>query len=181
MTTLINIVLYQLGWFFCVLGAAWGYPISGGLVALALTCLHVALASDRTAELKLMLAACVIGITVDTVQQAFGVFTFSTDPAWPLWLPLWVFVIWAQFATLLHYALSWLQGRYLLAALLGGIGGPLAYYGGGRFGAATFPPDLLPSLLILAGCWTVVTPLLMFLARRFSPQSLPARYRFTAL
>ena len=179
LTKLLNIVLYQVGWFCCVLGGAWGYPVSGGVLALLLVGVHLLLASSRKTEALLMVTACLLGVMVDSTQQALGLFAFKTEPGWPLWLPLWVFVIWAQFATLLHYALAWLQGRYLMAALLGSIGGPLAYYGGGRFGAATFPSDLLPSLLILGGCWAVVTPLLMVLARRFSPQPLQARYRFT--
>jgi hypothetical protein len=178
MSTLINISLYQVGWFCCVLGAAWGYPLSGGLAALALTGLHVVLAEDRQAEIKLMLCALLIGIVVDSGQQALGIFTFKTDANWPLWLPLWVFVIWAQFATLFHFALSWLQNRYLLAALFGGVGGPLAYYAGGRLGAATFPVDITMSLFSLALCWTIVTPLLVLLARQFAPKQLPGRYRF---
>ena len=177
MTTLVNITLYQVGWFCCVLGAAWGYPFAGGLAALALTGLHVCLAEDRRAELKLMLAAMLIGVVVDTAQQAAGVFTFTTDPSWPLWLPLWVFVIWAQVATLFHYALNWLQQRYLLAALLGGVGGPLAYFAGVRFGAAIFPGSMVQSLLVLAVVWASVTPLLVRLAARFRPARLPARYR----
>ena len=178
MSTLVNITLYQVGWFCCVLGAAWGYPVSGGLAALALTFLHVILARDRQAEIKLMLAAMAIGIVVDSGQQALGIFTFKTDPAWPLWLPLWVFVIWAQFATLFHFALNWLQKRYLLTAVFGGIGGPLAYYAGVRLGAATFPADITMSIASLAICWAIVTPLLVYLATLFAPVQLPGRYRF---
>lgn len=33
---IINIVLYQLGWFSCVLGGAWGHPFLGSLSALVL-------------------------------------------------------------------------------------------------------------------------------------------------
>ncbi|PLX99572.1 MAG: DUF2878 domain-containing protein [Desulfuromonas sp.] len=178
MATLVNITLYQVGWFCCVLGAAWGYPLSGGLAALALSVLHVALVEDRKPEIKLMLAAMLIGIVVDTGQQAFGIFAFKTDPAWPLWLPLWIFVIWAQFATLFHFALNWLRKSYLLAALFGGIGGPLAYYAGVRLGAATFPAEITMSIVSLAVCWAVVTPFLVFLSGKFAPSRLPGRYRF---
>lgn len=178
MNIVVNIVLYQAGWFCCVLGAARGYPVAGGVAALVLTGLHVYLARHRKPELQIMLAALLIGVVVDSAQQALGVFTFTTDPAWMLWLPLWVFVIWAQFATLFHFALAWLQGRLFLAALFGAIGGPLAYYTGGRLGAASFPPDLLPSLIVLAVCWAIVTPLLVHLAGRFAPPEMPATYRF---
>ncbi len=107
-----------------------------------------------------MLAACLLGILVDSLQQALGLFSFTRDAAWPFWLPLWVFVIWAQFATLFHYALHWLSGRYMLAAILGGVGGPLAYWAGIRIGAASFGDKPILTLMILAMVWALVTPLL---------------------
>ena len=160
MPILVNIALYQAGWFFCVLGAAYGYAVAGAVAALLLTAVHVILAVDRTAELKLILSTCGIGIVVDSAQQAVGVITFRTDPYWPLWLPLWVFVIWLQFATLFHYALYWLSGRYLLAAILGLFGGPFAYWAGIRTGAASFGSAPLVTIACLAIVWATVTPLL---------------------
>lgn len=176
LSRLINATLYQLGWFCCVLGAAWGAPLTGALLALLLLALHLLLAGERGAELRLMLSACLLGVVIDSSQQALGVLRFTTDAAWPLWLPLWVFVIWAQFATLFRYALSWLSGRYLLAAAFGLFGGPLAYAGGVRLGAARFNDDLAFSLLSLALVWALVTPLLLWLSARIEPR--PGRYRF---
>lgn len=159
-TKIINIILYQTGWFCCVLGAAWGAPVTGALLALLLTGVHLFLAEQRKSEFLLMLAACLLGACIDSIQQALGLFTFSHHPDWPLWLPLWVFVIWAQFATLFHYALFWLSGRYLLAAIFGFLGGPLAYWAGIRLGAASFGESPLAAIMALALVWAVVTPTL---------------------
>ncbi|MBW2451793.1 MAG: DUF2878 domain-containing protein [Deltaproteobacteria bacterium] len=163
-TLLINLSFYQVGWFCCVFGAAWGHPLVGGLLALLLAGLHLCLAVDRRAEICLMTSACLIGVAVDSAQQALGLFAFKTDPSWPLWLPLWVFVIWAQFATLFHFALWWLSKRYLLAAALGMLGGPLAYWAGIRIGAATFGPEPVLSLVVLGLVWACVTPGLLWLS-----------------
>jgi len=176
---IINILLYQLGWFSCLLGAAWGYPLKGAFFALLLIVVHLVLAESRKSELYLMLCACLLGITIDTAQQAAGVFTFKTDPAWPIWLPLWIFVIWAQFATLLRYALNWLSGRYLLAAFFGLIGGPLAYWGGARLGAAQMGEHLFASIASLALIWALVMPGLMWISTRLDPQE--GRYRRLAV
>ncbi|PLX72383.1 MAG: DUF2878 domain-containing protein [Desulfuromonas sp.] len=157
---LINISIYQAGWFFCVLGAVWGYPLIGAISALSLCGLHLLLVGSWKSEIRLMLIACLLGVIVDSLQQAIGIFTFKKDPAWPLWLPLWVFVIWAQFATLFHFSLYWLQNRPLLAALFGAIGGPLAYGAGIRLGAATLGPEPALSILSLAVVWSIVTPVL---------------------
>lgn len=172
---LLNVGLYQFGWFCCVLGAAWGAPLIGALLALLLLAVHLLLAAERGAELRLMLSACLLGVVVDSSQQALGVFRFTADPAWPLWLPLWVLVIWAQFATLFRYALFWLSGRYLLAAVFGLLGGPLAYGGGVRLGAAQFGDNPALSLLSLTLVWSLVTPLLLWLSARIEPR--PGRYR----
>ena len=172
---IINVVLYQIGWFSCVLGAAWGYPFLGSLLALLLIAIHLLLAEARKAEMKLMICACLLGVVIDSSQQALGVFSFKTDPAWPLWLPLWIFVIWTQFATMFRFALYWLSGRYLLAALFGLLGGPLAYWGGVRLGAAEFGESILFSVITLALVWALVTPLLFWLSARLDSQE--GRYR----
>jgi hypothetical protein len=173
---IVNFLLYQFGWFSCVLGAAWGYPLPGAFFALLLTGVHLLLAEARSVELRLMLSACLLGVLVDSAQQAFGVFTFKSDPGWPLWLPLWIFVIWAQFATLLHFALHWLSGRYLLGAIFGFVGGPLAYWSGIRLGAAEMGENPLLSIISLALVWASVTPLLLFLSRRTDARE--GRYRW---
>ncbi|PLX83284.1 MAG: DUF2878 domain-containing protein [Desulfuromonas sp.] len=163
---ILNVALYQAGWFCCVLGAAWGLPVSGALGAALLAGVHLLLARSRGAEALRMLVFCLIGVTVDGAQQALGLFAFRADPAWPFSLPLWVFVIWAQFATLFRYALLWLSGRYLLAGLFGLVGGPLAYGGGIRLGAAAFGGDPLLGLLALGAVWALLTPALLRISDR---------------
>lgn len=172
---IINFSLYQVGWFSCVLGAARGYPVSGALFALLLIVIHLILASSRKTEAFFMLCVCLLGIGIDTVQQACGVLAFKTDPDWPLWLPLWIFMIWAQFASLFHYALYWLNGRYLLASVFGLIGGPLAYWGGVGLGAARFGEKPLLSILSLALVWALTTPLLFRFSRAIDHRE--GRYR----
>lgn len=178
-TKLLNITLYQVGWFCCVLGAAWGYPVAGALLALLLATGHLLLADSPRSEALLMLIACLLGVTVDSIQQAFGLFTFTSHPNWPFWLPLWVFVIWAQFATLFHYALYWLAGRDLLAAGFGLIGGPLAYWAGIRMGAASFGDNPTLTVVSLAVVWALVTPLLCRLSLFLAKEE--GRYRWGRL
>jgi hypothetical protein len=176
-TKLLNATLYELGWLCCILGASWGYPITGGLLALTLVGIHLWLSGSRRSETLLILSACLLGVIVDSSQQALGLFTFKSDPSWPLWLPLWVFVIWAQFATLFHYALYWLKGRTLIAALFGLIGGPLAYWGGIRMGAASFGESPTLTLVVLALVWAIVIPALVRLSNFFDTEEGTYRWR----
>ncbi len=62
----------RLGWFCCVLGAARGYSFLGALVALFLAAVHLLLAGSRKSEAMLMLGACLLGVSVDSAQQALG-------------------------------------------------------------------------------------------------------------
>jgi hypothetical protein len=71
---------------------------------------------------------------------------------------------WYVIAATLNVSMAWLRGRYLLAAIFGAIGGPLAYYGGAELGATEALPSL-NGILILALGWGVMTPLLVWLAR----------------
>ncbi len=171
----INLLLYQLGWFSCVLGAAMGWPTSGAVAALVLIAIHLMLVEERKAEVQLMVTAGLLGSLVDSAQQALGVFSFKADPGWPLWLPLWIPVIWIQFATLFRFSLHWLAGRYLLAAFFGLLGGPLAYWGGVQLGAAQLGDNQLFSFISLALVWALIVPLFVCLSNRFEPRA--GRYR----
>lgn len=54
------------------------------------------------------------------------------------WLcPPWLIALWMIFATTFQSSLSWYAGRYWIAAVSGGIFGPVSYYAGQALGALT--------------------------------------------
>ncbi len=158
MNPLANIAINQAIWFLCVLWGSGGVPF-----ALALLLLGLLLSPRRTADLQLMVFMLGVGLCLDGTLQALGFFTFR-EAQTPI--PLWLATVWAALALLPHHSLQWMKGRPLLAALFGGIGGPLAYWAGVRLGAASFTLPLLPSLAILAVLWAVLWPAVMAVARR---------------
>ena len=167
--TLINLALYQVGWFACVLGAAGDRPWAGAGLALVLVAVHLALVRDRRREAKLLAAAGVLGLAVDSLQLNLGVFTYPSGTPLAGLAPPWILVLWLQFATLLHFGLRWLSGRYALAAVLGFVGGPLSFFGGERLGAIQFSSPL--AYLALAVVWALAMPALVWLGDRFEPRS----------
>lgn len=173
---LVNYVLYQIGWLTCVLGAARGHPWSGSAVALVLVGAHVVLVRRRRAEIELILCAAGIGAVADSVQAALGIVSFPSGSLAPWLCPPWIVVLWMQFATLLRFSLSWVSGRYLLASLLGLVGGPLAFFAGARLGAADLHPNRVLSLVSFAVVWAAASPLLVRLAERHG--ALPGSYRW---
>jgi hypothetical protein len=175
--TVINLGLYQAGWFAMVLGAARGLPWLGAAGGLFLLTIHVLLSRERRPEILTVVTVGILGTLADSIQAHAGVFVFESG-YWSYWVvPFWLTVMWMQFATLLHFALGWLSGRYLLSAVLGALGGPAAFWTGERLGGVIFPMGTLYSLLILGAAWFLLMPLCVFAADRFQPHRRPGRYR----
>jgi hypothetical protein len=173
---ILNLALYQTGWFCCVLGAAGGHPWWGAAAALVLLAGHLALVKRTRSEIALVLAAALIGGAVDSLQSCLGLLRFQSGHVLGCIAPPWIVVMWMQFATLLRFSLSFLSGRYLLGAVLGALGGPLAFWTGERLGAVEFGEPAWRSLLVLAIVWATVFPLLLRIAGGRTGE-----YRFSSL
>jgi hypothetical protein len=161
---LVNFLLYQVGWFCCVLGAAWHLPWVGTFVALCLIGVHLWLTTARVAQLVLVLVAAAIGLIVDSVQLWAGVFAFSQGVVVEWLPPPWMSVLWIQFATTFQYSMRWLSGRYTMSACFGLAGAPLAFFAGERLGAIEFLSPRLTHYCVLALLWSVAVPLLIYLS-----------------
>jgi len=164
--TLLNILLFQVGWFACVLSGATGRPWIGALIALLIVGFHLLRATIREAEMKLILLAVFIGAVWDSALVSLEWLHYSSGMLLPNMAPYWIVLMWALFATILNVSLRWLRGRWMIAALAGAIGGPLAYYGGHRLGALEFGNETA-ALISLAIGWSVFTPILLALSARY--------------
>jgi hypothetical protein len=179
---LLNFVVFQAAWFACVVGAARGHATAGTLAVAAAVALHLWLAPRREPELWLVGCVVAIGLVWDSLLVVAGLASYPTGTFAPGLAPHWILAMWALFATALNLSLGWLKGRPILAALLGAVGGPLAYFAGYRLGAIE-APQLGTLLLAQAAGWAVLMPLLCALAARangFAPATtLPTATRPT--
>jgi len=162
-----NFIFFQAAWFAAVLGAAKGLPWLGPLAMVPVLGVHLTLAENRFGELKLLMAAGILGFLFDTSLVAAGVFLPKAYLIPRPLSPPWMVFLWLNFAATLNVSLSWLRGRYILATVFGAIGGPLAYYSGARMGATEALPSL-GGMLFLALGWGCMTPVLVWLARAFT-------------
>jgi hypothetical protein len=156
MNWLINLGIYNVAWLICVLGGnslAW--------LALIVVAGHFLVSPSRRRDALLAAMVLAVGVTTDGILHTTGFFTFIPDQ-FPI--PFWLAVIWLALATLPNHSLSWMKRRPVLSALFGALGGPLAYWGGARLGAATLNWPLLESLLLLAAVWALLWPLIMLLS-----------------
>jgi hypothetical protein len=164
--SLINFLLFQLGWFGCVLGGAAGVPWLGAMLATAIMAWHLLRTPDPCAELKLIGAAVAIGTVWDSLLVWQGWLAYPSGMVLPFAAPYWIVIMWALFATTLNVSLRWLKGRWLYAFLFGAVGGPLAYLAGQGLGAVEFVETRSALLALLVG-WALFTPLLVALSRRY--------------
>ncbi|MGH8305243.1 MAG: DUF2878 domain-containing protein, partial [Steroidobacteraceae bacterium] len=138
-----NLLGYQLVWFVAVCGAGRSLAWPAVLAAALFAACQLVLSGERTLEVRLIIAAIVLGVLLDgTLATARLLHYAAPSPAVPAGgAPLWILALWAAFALTLNHSLKWLKGRYLLSALCGALGGPLAYAAAGRLaGAVTFDP-----------------------------------------
>ena len=166
MTTLIlNIGLFQAGWLACVIGAARGLPLLGPAAAAAIVGWYALRAGRPARVLMLAAAAIALGAAFDSTLAALGWIRFA-PPADESWLaPWWMLALWALFSTTLNVSLAWLHERPAVAAALGAVSGPLAYWAGQGLGALELRAPSA-ALAALALGWAALLPALLLLARR---------------
>lgn len=170
---LANFVVFEAGWFACILGVAHGRPGWGTAALGAAIAWHVAVSARPATELALVLALCAIGLVAESAMLAPGHVAYPAGQ--PLaWLPpYWLVALWGEFAIALNVTLRWLKRRPLLAAALGAVFGPLSFFGGARLGAARFI-DKPAALAALALQWALLMPLVMALSDRLDGVTRPA-------
>jgi hypothetical protein len=156
-----NFVLFQICWLANCAGAASGWPQLGPLFTAAWIALHLrAMAEDRSSEVWMLLAAAAFGYAADSLLVLLGLIEFPPEARLGAPSTLWMVALWVGFAATLRHSLRWLAGRYLLGALLGAAGGPLAYRAGEALGAIRIP-DSFSGLAAVSVEWAIAMPALL--------------------
>ncbi|WP_417502686.1 DUF2878 domain-containing protein [Marinobacter sp.] len=160
----LNFILFQTGWFACVV-----YPdVIGPVVALLLLVIHFVLVSqNRLTELQFIGLGTVVGSLLDGLWLNTGVLDNGSDAL--VITPLWLVAIWATFMSTLSHSLNWISRKVWLAFLFAPIAGPFAYWSASKLGAVTLP-DLALSIAALALGWLLVFPLLLFTRKSLYPE-----------
>ncbi len=166
MKIVLNVVAFQIGWFACVLGAAYAMPMAGTAIALTIVLLHVLRAPRPWHEAILAAIAVALGALLDSSLMMLGLVQFSAGVFVGGLAPHWMLALWTLLAITLNISMRWLKGRDVMGALFGAIGGPLAYYAGQRLGALQLI-DLPLALTVLALGWAIALPALVRLSQRF--------------
>ncbi len=161
----LNIVAFNVLWTAGVVGAGRGYGLLGPALLAAYLPLHFLLSTQRRQDLWLAAGAAVLGTLIDSAYAGAGWLEFRGTAWAPHAAPLWITALWVNFALTLNHCLKGLQGRPLLAALLGAIAAPLSYWAGAALGAAELRAPLWLGLGGIALVWLCVSPAMFETAR----------------
>lgn len=155
-----NALAFQGVWFACIVGASFGQAWPGVLAALAFAGATLVLGGQWRADLRTLAIALPLGLGLDCGFAAVGWLQYAPAAAWPLAAPPWIAALWVGFAMTLNHSLAFLRGEPRLAALLGLVGGPLAYWGAAQgFGVVSLPAPAGMTLLALGLAWAAFLPL----------------------
>lgn len=164
MTKLVaNAVLFQIGWFACVLGGTGPWL----LIPAAVLSIHFLWISSWAAEGKLVVTVMLVGAAIDSFLLQVGVFDFPENTKL---VPLWLAALWAMLATTLNHCLAWSARPVWLASLLGAVAGPLSYFAGAALAEVRLPLEQHVTFLVLAIVWAIVFPLLHGFAHVYRQQ-----------
>lgn len=167
MLLIINIVIYQICWLACIIGAANGIPLVGvALIAIA-AAYHLYSADKVMPEFSMLVIVAIIGALWDSIPVALGWMVYPSGTLIEGAAPYWIVALWVAFATTFNVSMRWFKQHLLLAAIFGAVGGPLAFLAGERLGGVEFTSYPAPLTLLAVG-WGVLMPLMMLIARRFN-------------
>ncbi|MGV8921940.1 MAG: DUF2878 domain-containing protein [Thermomonas sp.] len=160
-----NLVGYQLVWFAIVISASRGQPMWGIGAALVFIALQFHYSTTRSSDARALVAALLCGFLLDGALAATGWLQYAS-PLFSLPAPVWILALWLAFAMTLNHSMAFLRGKPALAAVLGGIGGPLAYLGAAHgFDAVVFTAPAWHAIALLAIGWAIALATLAVLTQ----------------
>lgn len=162
-----NLVGYQLVWFAIVISASRGQPWWGIVSALVFVAVQFLYSENRAADARALVAAFACGFLLDGALAATGWLQYAS-PLLSLPAPIWILTLWLAFAMTLNHSMVFLRGKPVLAAVLGGVGGPLAYLGAARgFDAVEFTTPAWRAVALLVIGWAIALASLAVLTHRW--------------
>ena len=167
----------NIGWFACVLGAAWDVHWLSVLIVPVLVAIHLAVVGRARAvpAVLLMAASLVFGVVLDTTLILLG--TFEPN-RWLIPHPvttIWLLMLWVNFSLALNESLRFLQRHLLIAAVMGALFGPMAYLAASRLGAIHITDPVNRRLVMICIAWAAAMPLISLTAK--SIYGRPYRFR----
>lgn len=162
---------FYFGFVAALSGSNMKYPGSGPVVIVGWLTAHLVNVKHPLGEIKLLLASMGIGYVLDGIITLMGVLKFHEPSYWGWPIPLWMVMMWPNFAATLNSSMKWLRGRYQMGAFMGAIAGPFSYYGGVKWGSVDLGWSFWGAMIVIGIEWALAMPLLLWLSAKWVPTS----------
>lgn len=162
----INLIGFQIIWWVCVLfGNTWL------AITWALLGCHLLFHREPISEACYILICATIGFGIDALLTFKGIFIFQESAFQDSSLkesssipPLWLFALWISFSATLRQSLGFFSKHYVLAAILGAVGGSGSYLTAEKFDQVSFGFTTWHTGFLLAFIWLILFPLLIWIS-----------------
>ena len=145
---LIDLVVFQVGWFACVIGSAdTTYPLFFPIVGFLFVLSRIAITGRFRSAFPFFVASTALGMVGDSLLVRLDLLAFYADPTVG-GAPIWMIFLWANFGLMLRPLFSWFlqtQARCLIGFSLGGL---IAYFSGWQLDRLAFTTVPFSSLAI---------------------------------
>lgn len=155
---LLNIALFQLGWFACLLlSSSWLLAVI--VLVLAIHFYYIVPKEKCRSEMQLIALVVCVGFFLECGYLFFRVIIREDGELFP---PIWLLFIWLLFATTFRYSLAWLRPKPILSALFAGVAAPMSYLAGVNLNdTVTLNSETFFSLAVISASWAIIFPFLM--------------------
>ncbi len=156
---IVNALLFQLGWFICVLSGS----MKAAVFTITALLVHFSLSSTRRADVIAVCVAVLIGVIHDALLIQLGLVRFVESSSFP---PVWMMCLWVLFALTFHHSIQWIYSRPLWSGVLGALFAPVSYLAGVHLSSAEWSGPLWAIVPIIMALWLVVLPAHRLFCRR---------------
>ncbi len=159
LSILLNLLGFKACWLACIFGAANHQPWIGPLAVAVWCAIHLSRSPFPQREAALILIGAAIGASVDVITLTTGFISYHGSHTPTLGFIATFFALWVNFGTTLRISFQWSWRKPIIAAAMGALGGPFAYWSGAQAGAIEFPSDMRLALLMIAIQYGVALPI----------------------
>ena len=164
-----NALGYQAVWLATMVSVYMGHFWYGFFTSMVFAGLTLCFGGKAKQDGRIVLIGLTLGVSVDTLFAAGGWIQYAMPWTAISIAPLWIIALWLSFSFTLNHSMAFLRGNYVVAAVFGLIGGPLAYWCADRlFNVIEYGTDISVVMIGLGLCWGIVIPGIFFIDRQIS-------------
>lgn len=155
MMVVLNIILLNLLWIACVLGASngWLWPSIVSLcILLLITYIY---AGINRKDFNAIVFSLIFGSLIDGFLQGSGLLIYASPFHQVSYLPpVWILILWIGFAASIKTGMQWFLYNPVIGTVIMTIGAPVSYYSASRLGAVSIT-SFEDAMLVIAVGWLI--------------------------